>query len=45
MHELDGLLDGDDVPSEVRVNIVNQCGKCGGLSRTRRASDQHNTAT
>ena len=32
MHELDRLLDGDDVPGVVGVDVINERGERGALS-------------
>ncbi|MNE75816.1 hypothetical protein D3C80_1720090 [compost metagenome] len=44
MHELDGILDGEDVVVEVVVDVIDHGRQGGGLARTGRARDQHQAA-
>ena len=43
MHELDGVLDSEDVPVLVLVLVVDHGSKCGGFARAGGARDEYHT--
>jgi hypothetical protein len=44
VHELDRLLDRDDVPRVVGVDVIDESGQCRRLARAGRARDQDESA-
>ena len=44
VHELDRLLDRDDVPREVRVDVIDQSGQRSRLARAGRTCDEDEPA-
>ena len=43
MDEFYRLLDSNDVARKVRVDVVDECGKCGGLAGSGRAGNEYET--
>ena len=44
VNELDGFLDGDDVPRVVGVNEIDECGEGGGFTGSGGTGDEHDPA-
>jgi hypothetical protein len=44
VHKLDRLLDRDDVPRVVSVDVIDESGQCRRLARAGRARDQDESA-